>query len=42
MESTPKDQKNMELSALIKIYYYIYVLAKNKKHYVCLLFSRNM
>ena len=31
---------NMELSALIKIYYYIYVLTK--KHDVSMLFSENI
>ena len=33
-------KRNMELSALIKIYYYIYVLTK--KHDVSLLFSENI
>ena len=33
-------KRNMEVSALIKIYYYIYVLTK--KHDVSLLFSENI
>ena len=33
-------KRNMELSALIKIYYYIYVLTK--KHDICLLFSKKI
>ena len=33
-------KRNMELSALIKIYYYIYVLTK--KHDECLPFSKNI